>query len=467
MAEAYLRLRPLIKEEEGHELIEYSISEDKETFKIKLPASSSSSSTQRLKTINPAFASAPPLRGRNTANKWKSYSGFTSILSTDESNESVYQTTVQPNLKKLIADNDKRSCCTFTYGHTGSGKTHTLLGYEEEGIYKYAIRDMFNNESLIAPPNDDEERLLVRVIELYKDQVYDLLNPGDECTIRNDSQQQVQVRGPMVEDDMGRITQPILGQVCSSVEEVIDVVDKACETRRVGTSTHHSQSSRSHLIMEFEITTDELYNENTKLLVERDSHLTRLKWLQFERMFKRHTGEWPAWTEDFTSGKKLREDIVKYERLVEESKKTIQSILTRNPKLGKTVIFCDLAGNEYAKDAASSTKEEMEEAAVINKSLLGVKELIRNGSGGRDSKLCMILRHHLATRSTTTTATTTNTTTTSTTVMLGHVSPSKEYYNKTINTLNYCSMLGDKQKTKKTGGKENKTKNVAVVTTVS
>ena len=106
MTEAYLRLRPLIKEEEGHELIEYSISEDKETFKIKLPASPSSSSTQRLKTINPAFAAAPPLRGRNTGNKWKSYCGFTSILSTDESNESVYQTTVQPNLTQLIADDD-------------------------------------------------------------------------------------------------------------------------------------------------------------------------------------------------------------------------------------------------------------------------------------------------------------------------------------------------------------------------
>jgi kinesin family protein 2/24 len=118
--------------------------------------------------------------------------------------------------------------------------------------------------------------------------------------------------------------------------------------------------------------------------------------------------------------------------------------------LGGTLVFCDLAGNEYARDAAGSTKEEMEESAAINKSLLAVKEMIRslnisknndntnNNSKNnskmhvahRDSKLSIMLHRHVQEGNG------------SRAVMMGHISPSQEYVRKTINTLTYCSMVG-------------------------
>lgn len=124
---------------------------------------------------------------------------------------------------------------------------------------------------------------------------------------------------------------------------------------------------------------------------------------------------------------------------------------------------------EYARDADGSTKEEMEEAAEINKSLLAVKEMIRSLSAKhqnsrtprkqqkhqhvpyRDSKLTMMLRRHLDTSA----------------VMLAHISPSQDSSKKTLNTLNYSSMVTltsntSPQTTSKSKlGKENKPKAVA------
>mmetsp|Transcript_22703 Transcript_22703/g.34578 ORF Transcript_22703/g.34578 Transcript_22703/m.34578 type:complete len:140 (-) Transcript_22703:87-506(-) len=133
--------------------------------------------------------------------------------------------------------------------------------------------------------------------------------------------------------------------------------------------------------------------------------------------------------------------------------------------LGGTLVFCDLAGNEYARDAAGSTKEEMKEAAAINQSLLAVKEMIRslnnnvivnkNNDAGtnsknkskmhiahRDSKLSILLRRHVQEGNG------------SRAVMMGHISPSQEYVRKTINTLTYCSMVGTAGTSRKKG-KEN------------
>mmetsp|Transcript_20483 Transcript_20483/g.33231 ORF Transcript_20483/g.33231 Transcript_20483/m.33231 type:complete len:135 (-) Transcript_20483:45-449(-) len=127
--------------------------------------------------------------------------------------------------------------------------------------------------------------------------------------------------------------------------------------------------------------------------------------------------------------------------------------------LGGTLVFCDLAGNEYARDSADSTKEEREEAIEINKSLFAVKKMIRSlgrkqqqgqrGENGaesrphhityRDSKLAMCLKRHLETRA----------------VMLAHVSPSEESLKKTMNTLDYSSMVVGNGVAASRRGKEN------------
>lgn len=260
----------------------------------------------------------------------------------------------------------------------------------------------------------------------------------------------------MVQDDEGRIEQQPLGTICLTPQQVAECVEAACESRRVGTSTHHDQSSRSHLVLELEVVTPRLI-EQRNLHLKRDAHLTRLKWLQTERMFNKHQDrQMPEWTKEHTSTT-VRKQIQQYEKLVESSRREVAQL---SKTLGGTLVFCDLAGNEYARDSASSTDEEREEAAEINKSLLAVKEMIRSlgqrqrrrGNDTakkmhhhvpyRDSKLTMCLKRHLETRA----------------VMLAHISPSAESLKKTMNTLNYSSMvcIGSDAAASKRGKENNK-----------
>jgi len=478
--QVYIRVRPLIKDEAGHTMMDYKVHTDSGGGGGKVESSSSALHVKMMgkqRSINPAFAAnltAAPPRFLSQREDWKVFEGFTRVLEPESTNESVYAATAKPLILPQVVSGN-RSACIFTYGHTGSGKSHTLLGYEGEdslGIYKYAARDLFgyleerekassSETSSLLPKDHYQKRvLLVRSTELYKDQARDLLT-GDSCTIREDKRGVAKVRGSMVEDDVGRIEQKPLGRLCRNTEEVVACVDDACKNRRVGISTHHDQSSRSHLVLEMEVVTSELV-EQRNLTNREETHLARLKWLQTERRGGRHTDkEVPKWTEEFDA-LKLRAEIKKYEIIVRES---IHKLDAMEKGLGGTLVFCDLAGNEYARDAAGSTKEEMKEAAAINQSLLAVKEMIRslnnnvivnkNNDAGtnsknkskmhiahRDSKLSILLRRHVQEGNG------------SRAVMMGHISPSQEYVRKTINTLTYCSMVGTAGTSRKKG-KEN------------
>lgn len=415
--QVYLRIRPLIPEEAGDAVITYQA--DAHAFRLKLPDRGSRPSR------NGAFAQAPPFRHRQE--RFEAYGDFTGILREECCNERAYQTAVRPLLEPIATNHE--SACVFTYGHTASGKTHTLLGYGSElGLYKFAAADLLER----IQAQDSTKCLLLTVTELYGDRVLDLLT-RQACTVRQDAKGHVRVRGPMVHDDQGRIEQQLLGALCRTPQEVAERVEAACENRRTGTSTHHSQSSRSHLVLTLEVVTLRLMDQR-KLLVEQDAQLTRLKWLQTERTLYKHKEKPPPeWTKAWTSPSGLRKEIQRCEAIVAASRKELSHI---SQNLGGTLVFCDLAGNEYARDASGSTKEEREEAADINRSLLAVKEMIRalgrrrqNGRrhvSYRDSRLTMCLKRHLETRA----------------VMLAHISPSAQSLKKTINTLNYSVAAG-------------------------
>ena len=60
----------------------------------------------------------------------------------------------------------------FAYGQTGSGKTHTMLGSEDSpGMMGRTLQDLFQFSS-------KSTRFTVSFIELYNEEIRDLLNPG-------------------------------------------------------------------------------------------------------------------------------------------------------------------------------------------------------------------------------------------------------------------------------------------------
>lgn len=91
----YLRVRPLIAEEEGHEVIQYEVKSNHK-FCLKQPSKAPA-------PINPAFAGAPPLRRRSGKDAWKVFDGFTNVLLDDCNNEQAYQETVAPLVEQLAS----------------------------------------------------------------------------------------------------------------------------------------------------------------------------------------------------------------------------------------------------------------------------------------------------------------------------------------------------------------------------
>eukprot|EP00523_Entomoneis_sp_CCMP467_P015062 CAMPEP_0168779038 /NCGR_PEP_ID=MMETSP0725-20121227/7387_1 /TAXON_ID=265536 /ORGANISM="Amphiprora sp., Strain CCMP467" /LENGTH=526 /DNA_ID=CAMNT_0008828817 /DNA_START=40 /DNA_END=1620 /DNA_ORIENTATION=- len=448
-----LRIRPLISEEEGDAAIAYKLSKDGKAVQLT-PAEGSNNkngeqqqqqqqqqdSTGKSTVVNVP----PPLRRRLQNSTVKTYSGLTHILTPTNDNQHVYETAFQPVVQTILSKTaNVKSACIFTYGHTGSGKTHTLLGYGNEfGMYKYAAQDLFEQFNKEKSGNDDKNDndycILVTATELYQDKVMDLFT-GDEGAVRQNDKGMAVVRGPMVEDDQGRLEQRSLGKVCHTAEELLNCVETAIENRRVGTSTHHGQSSRSHLILELEVVTPALLQQR-QTAAHQEAQLTRLKWLQTEKMYGKHTDRpFPEWCHQYNDPKQpsiLRNAIKEAEKTV----KTAQNALTKieksdaTPLLQQSLVFCDLAGNEYGQDSASSTSQALGEAAGINRSLLALKNVLnslrldqQNAKHYRDSKLTMLLHRHMCH---------------SQTVMMAHMSPSEASWRKTINTLNYTKMSG-------------------------
>ena len=458
--QVFVRVRPLIDEENGHALLEYKLIKDGVCVESTATPSTSIQLTMPSKNrvLNPTFQTRapPPKLRRPWRDEHKLFHGFTRVLEPDTTNEEVYLTTMKPLMRSVSTEG--HSACVFTYGHTGSGKTHTLLGYKGKslGIYEYAAREIFShlaefNNGIVV--ESKKRVLLVRITELYKDTVKDCLTGDDTCSIRQGNEGVVHVRGPMIADDEGRIDQRPLGQLCKSTQDILDCVDKAVECRRVGVSTHHDKSSRSHLVMEFEVVTAELVELRNRCLKE-VTQLHRLKWLQIERMFdKGH--ELPKWTGVYND-RMLHEDISKWERVTKDGQESLSAL--EADVGGATLVVCDLAGNEYASDSGGSTKQERDESAEINKSLLAVKEMIRAMNNPinatthvpyRNSKLSMLLKRHLEGRN-------------SRAVMIAHISSSQENFKKTINTLTYTSMMGcSSAKIKQTNKETRKNKKVA------
>ena len=66
----------------------------------------------------------------------KTWKGFKKIFKDGDDNETCYFEAADKLLE--FTETGGTSCC-FTYGHTGSGKTHTIFGYGQEmGLFQFA-----------------------------------------------------------------------------------------------------------------------------------------------------------------------------------------------------------------------------------------------------------------------------------------------------------------------------------------
>jgi hypothetical protein len=157
------------------------------------------------------------------------------------------------SINKLIdSAMDGYSVTIFAYGQTGSGKTYTIMGRDDSinenilsndrysGIIAKSVKYIWNTVG------NREEKFYIKVsfLEIYNEQINDLLNPGNTALqIRWDQKQGFFVEGLLVIE-------------CKKPEDIVEVLLQGTKNRKKGSHELNKDSSRSHSILTLYIITD-------------------------------------------------------------------------------------------------------------------------------------------------------------------------------------------------------------------
>lgn len=149
---------------------------------------------------------------------------FDHVFSDSSNNLSIYRTL----LKKRIENMHNTIC--YTFGETGSGKTHTLFGKNAEltrefGLIEATLYDLLKKTKIAN----------ITAFEIYNNKLYDLLSANFSIVEMYEKCGNVHVVG-------------LCTFVCTA-----DTVDKFIKTimtnRKVGSSSENDRSSRSHVVI--------------------------------------------------------------------------------------------------------------------------------------------------------------------------------------------------------------------------
>ncbi|ORX82019.1 kinesin-domain-containing protein [Anaeromyces robustus] len=118
----------------------------------------------------------------------------------------------------------------FAYGQTASGKTYSMMGVENQpGIIPQAVDDS---------KGDREFLLRVSYMEIYNEQIQDLLSP-ETTNLR------------IFEDRRrGIYVSPLKEEIVTSAKQVMRIIQKGETNRHISTTDYNKHSSRSHTIFQ-------------------------------------------------------------------------------------------------------------------------------------------------------------------------------------------------------------------------
>ncbi|KAL3803316.1 hypothetical protein ACHAW5_006080 [Stephanodiscus triporus] len=208
---------------------------------------------------------------------WKSYA-FDKVWGPESRQKDVFQD-VEPLALSVI---DGYNACIFAYGQTGSGKTFTMEGSKinsQYGISQRTIQKIFsllqdkahqhqrNNQDRESSPQFDY-KIQVGMLEIYNDEVYDLLDSElssgstgitrkKTLDIRLSAENTVEVPG-------------LVKESVSTVNEVLNVLDRGNSNRATASTNLNEHSSRSHMVLRVEVISGlgEAINTGTLYLVD-------------------------------------------------------------------------------------------------------------------------------------------------------------------------------------------------------
>ncbi|NXQ22218.1 KI18A protein, partial [Peucedramus taeniatus] len=128
------------------------------------------------------------------------------------------------------------NCTVLAYGATGAGKTHTMLGSPEDpGVMYLTMVTLYKRMDQIK--DDKTCDVAVSYLEVYNEQIHDLLVNSGPLAVREDRQQGVVVQGLTLH-------QP------KSAEEILQMLDYGNKNRTQHPTDVNASSSRSHAVFQ-------------------------------------------------------------------------------------------------------------------------------------------------------------------------------------------------------------------------
>ena len=331
---------------------------------------------------------------------------FDAVFDSSASQMEVYEKTAKPFIPKVIAG---LNVTVFAYGATSAGKTHTMFGssrvdeaasHAEAGIIPNAIKDVF---SIIAEKTKslcvgEKWSVNLSYIEVYNEQIYDLLVPiptGKSLSLREDQEKGIMVIAGVIELNV------------ESLDEVLKQLQLGNRNRKTEATMANQVSSRSHAILQLNITHTYRVNSLNNVNNGKDS--------------VKDSGKESGKDNGKDGGRDSSKDSFRdsFKECFVESKLSL----------------IDLAGSERAS-ATLNRGARLMEGANINKSLLALANCINalaenNGSGKkgnvkyRDSKLTLLLKNSLEGKSNL--------------VIIANINPSHQTLEDSHNTLKYAN----------------------------
>ncbi|OIW20314.1 hypothetical protein TanjilG_08288 [Lupinus angustifolius] len=175
---------------------------------------------------------------------------FDKVFGPKSQQRSIYDQAISPIVHEVL---DGFNCTVFAYGQTGTGKTYTMEGGmrnkggdlpAEAGVIPRAVRQIFN----ILEAQNADYSMKVTFVELYNEEITDLLSPEDNSSSRP-IEEKPKKPITLLEDGKGTvILRGLEEESVYSVNEIYTLLERGASKRRTADTLLNKRSSRSHSV---------------------------------------------------------------------------------------------------------------------------------------------------------------------------------------------------------------------------
>ncbi|MCO5594318.1 hypothetical protein L7F22_048348 [Adiantum nelumboides] len=193
---------------------------------------------------------------------------FDKVFGPQAQQQDLYEQAIIPIVNEVL---EGFNCTIFAYGQTGTGKTYTMEGNGRKtkdgtmpvdaGVIPRAVQQIVDT----LEAQNAEYSMKVTFLELYNEEITDLLAP-DDITRTLEERQQKKPLALMEDGKGGVLVRGLEEEIVYSANEIYNLLERGSAKRRTAETLLNKQSSRSHSIFSITIHIKEATPEGEELM---------------------------------------------------------------------------------------------------------------------------------------------------------------------------------------------------------